>query len=213
MVVRIRAMIKKEILHILRDPRTLVILFVMPVMMVCIFGYALNMDMKHIPIGIIDHDNSPASRSVINDLTASEYFDLKTYLQNNAETDLLFREREIKAVMIIPEGFAKDLVKNPPAQLQLLVDGSDPSFGNATVNYSSSIVLRHTLDYFPDQQVLPLDIRETFLYNPDLEGSHFVIPGLVAVMTAKLKEESGWDVLVGPREAMGIPKYLKSLAV
>ncbi|GAI02410.1 unnamed protein product, partial [marine sediment metagenome] len=208
MVKRIRAMVKKEIHHILRDPRTLVIIFIMPVMMVFIFGYALSMDVKHIPIGIIDHDNTPESRSIINDLSATEYFDLKAYLHNAADVSSLFQKRKIKAAIIIPEGFARDRTKNPAAKLQLLVDGSDPVFGNASVNYSNSIILHHKLSYLPDQQITPIDIREKFLYNPDLEGANFIIPGLVAVILmmvcalltsitiAREKETGSMDVLL-----------------
>ena len=186
MIKRIIAIIKKEMRHILRDPRTLIIVFVMPVIMVLFFGYALNMDVKHIPIGIIDNDNTPESRKIIHYFSASEYFDIKTYLSSTKEVSSLFQKRKIKAAIVIPDGFGKNRTKNPASQLQLLVDGSDPTFGNATVNFSNAIITSITLDNFNAQNLMPIEVRERFLYNPDLKGATFIIPGLVAVILMML---------------------------
>ena len=100
MITRILAIIKKEMRHIIRDPRTLIIVFVMPVVMVLLFGYALNMDVEHIPIGIIDYDNTPLSREIIRDFSASEYFDIESYLSDAGEIESLFQKRKIKAQIL-----------------------------------------------------------------------------------------------------------------
>ena len=179
---RIIAVVKKEILHIMRDPRSLVIIFVMPVMMVLLFGYALNMDIKSINIGVIDHDNTPESRRIINDFYASEYFDIDENIKSRKEIGSLFQKQKIKAVIVIPKGFGKKSTRSISSQLQLLVDGSNPTFGNAIVNYSSAITASITVDNLAAQKNIPLDVYEKFLYNPDMEGSIFIIPGLVAVI-------------------------------
>jgi len=182
MLGRIIAIVNKEIRHILRDPRSLVIIFVMPVMMVMLFGYALNMDIEHIQIGIIDYDNTPESRRIIRDFYASKYFDVDKYLENSKEIGSLFQKSKIKAVMVIPEGFGKKADNPQSSQLQLLVDGSDPTFGNAIVNYSNAITASIAMDDLAAQKIIPLDVYERFLYNPDMKGSVFIIPGLVAVI-------------------------------
>ncbi len=179
---RILAIVKKEIRHIIRDLRTLIIVFVMPVMMVLLFGYALNMDIKHIQIGVIDQDNTPESRRIINDFFASEYFDIKRNLTSRKEISFLFQKRKVKAVIIIPKGFGENRTNASFSQLQIIVDGSDPTIGNAIVNYSNAIITSIDLNDLTAQKIIPLNVYEKFLYNPDMEGSVFIIPGLVAVV-------------------------------
>ncbi len=182
MLRRILAIANKEILHILRDPRTLAIVFAMPVMMVLLFGYALNMDVKHIPVAIIDQDNTPESRRIIKSFGVSEYYDIMSNLKNSGEISELFQKRKIKAAIVIPKGFANDLIRYPFTHIQILVDGSDPTFGNAIVNYSTLVTLSYSLDDPDVQKIIPLEVREKFLYNEELEGATFIIPGLVAVI-------------------------------
>lgn len=179
---RIRAIIRKEIYHILRDPRTLAIIFIMPVMMVLLYGYALNMDVEHIPIGILDHDNSSQSRAVIRAFQASKYFDIKQYLNKAHKVHSYFSSRESKAVVVIGKGFGNDRVTQPVSQIQLLVDGSDPTLGNASVSYANALLSSLNLSLPDAEKFIPLDIHEQFLYNPDLKGANFIIPGLVAVI-------------------------------
>ncbi|MFC1528812.1 ABC transporter permease, partial [Candidatus Latescibacterota bacterium] len=140
MLTRILAIITKEIYHILRDPRTLVVVFVMPILMVILFGHALNMDIEHISIGVIDRDNSYESRDVLRAFSASRYFDIIAFPRTHDEIESLFRTNVIKAAIVIPEGFGKDRGRNTVSNIQILVDGSDPVLGNASVNYSSAIL-------------------------------------------------------------------------
>ncbi len=182
MIKRLIALIKKEIRHILRDPRTLTIVIIMPLMMVLLYGYALNMDIQHIPLGILDHDRTPESRALIEDFCATQYFDVNRYLTTTDQIGHLFKKRIIKGALIIPRGFAQKLSTSPSAELQLIVDGSDPTIGNATDNYSNAIVTSVALNDRVAQKIVPVDVRQTFLYNPDLKGAHFIIPGLVAVI-------------------------------
>jgi ABC-2 type transport system permease protein len=154
----------------------------MPVMMVLLYGYALNMDIKHIPLAVIDHDKTPESRSIINGFNSSEYFDVKTYLSGTDEVQKLLKKRTIKAALVIPQGFSEDRKRKPESHIQLLVDGSDATYGSITINYTNLIITTHELEIALSHNLLPLDIRARFLYNPDLKGSHFIIPGLVAVI-------------------------------
>jgi ABC-2 type transport system permease protein len=213
---RILAIIRKEVRHILRDPRTLMVLFVMPTMMVLIFGYALNMDIEHIPIAVNDLDHTPESRALIRAFTGSKYFTVTRPVANAAEVGDLFRARAVKAALVIPRGFADDLkTRNHPA-VQVLIDGSDPVFGNAVLNYASAVVMTFTADTPSGVSIFPANIRERFLFNPDLKSSSFITPGLVAVILmmacalltsitlAREKETGTLDILVvspiSPRE-------------
>jgi len=217
MLKRIRAIVIKEFRHIVRDPRTLSIVFAMPVMMVLLYGYALNMDVKHIKVGVLDYDRTPESRAFISAVGATDYFDITEYLQKRGDIDFMLRNRRIKAAVIIPEDFSKGLGKKPSKDIQIIVDGSDPTFGNATVNYLTAIAYAESFGSGGNGSRLPLEIRERFLYNPDLIGAHFIIPGVVAVILmmvcalltsitiAREKETGTMDILlVSPVRPMEI---------
>jgi ABC-2 type transport system permease protein len=208
MITRITAIIRKEIYHILRDPRTLMVLFVMPTMMVLIFGYALNMDVAHIPIAVNDLDHTPESRALIRSFTGSDYFAVTRTVTNAAQVGDLFRVRLVKAALVIPRGFAKDLNASTHPTVQVIIDGSDPAFGNAVLNYADAVITTHSTNLPSGIRVTPAEIRENFLFNPDLKSSSFVTPGLVAVILmmacalltsitlAREKETGTLDILV-----------------
>jgi len=176
------AILKKEFRHILRDPRTLVIVFAMPVLMVLLFGYALNMDINHIRIGVIDYDRTAASRALLRAFSSSEYFDIIYRTDNRDDIESQLMSNKIKAALVIPKGFGEDRKSKPQSAIQIIVDGSDPTFGNASINYSAAIAFDHSLDSANVESLLPLEIRERFLFNPDLKGANFIIPGIVAVI-------------------------------
>jgi ABC-2 type transport system permease protein len=179
---RIRAIITKEFYHILRDPRSLAIVFAMPVMMVLIYGHALNMDITHIAIGVIDYDHSNESQAVIRNFSGSRYFDILRFPRNRDDLEPLMRRGDIKAAIIIPNEFGDERETQPVSHIQVIVDGSDPTFGNATVNYVNALLNTYSLKNPIIAKLVPIDLSERFLYNPDLKGANFIIPGLVAVI-------------------------------
>jgi ABC-2 type transport system permease protein len=180
MLKRLLAIIKKEARHIFRDPRTLSIVIAMPIMMVLIYGYALEMDLTDIRIAVIDQDRTPDSRWLTERFEASEYFDVVLRPERVSDVHGLFIDRKIHAALVIPPGFARAYTNLPSAAVQLLVDGSDPTYGNAVINYTTAVTANAVTVSVED--VFPLEIRNRFHYNQSLEGSHFVIPGLVAVI-------------------------------
>lgn len=207
MIRRLLAIIRKEMYHILRDPRTLMVLFIMPVMMVLLYGYALNMDIENIPIALRDDDHTPRSRELVRAFTGSRYFSLVEDVERTERIEELFRTRKVRAALVIPRGFGEAFGTKPRADLQLLVDGSDPTYGQAIVNYAGAITTSFGLNG-GSLRLLPLEVREQFLFNPDLKSSNFIIPGLVAVILmmvcslltsitlAREKETGTMDVLV-----------------
>jgi ABC-2 type transport system permease protein len=208
MIRRLMSIVRKEFFHILRDPRTLGVLFLMPVMMVLLYGFALNMDIDNLALAVDDRDNSPESRAFLRAFTGSSYFRVKSMPLNVPAVNELFSRREARAALIIPKDFGEDMRLGPKADAQLLVDGSDPTFGQATVNYATAIAMLYSLDNPLAARAVPLEVREQFLFNPDLKSSNFIIPGLVAVILmmvcalltsitlAREKETGTLDVLV-----------------
>ncbi len=208
MIRRLAAIIRKEVYHILRDPRTLGVLFIMPVMMVLLYGYALNMDITNIPVAVNDRDHSPRSREFIRAFTGSRYFTVAEYIESTDRVGELFRTRSVRAAIVIPKGFGDDFGVRPETPVQILVDGSDPTYGQAVINYAGAIAASYSLDSPGAARLVPVQVREQFLFNPDLKSSNFIIPGLVAVILmmvcalltsitlAREKETGTLDVLV-----------------
>ena len=102
---RIIPLMRKEFIHIRRDPRSLLILFLMPLLMMFIFGYAINMDLKHIRLGVCDLSRTPASRDLIETLKASPYFDIVVLFDNPKQAESLFEKRLVRAVVILKTDF------------------------------------------------------------------------------------------------------------
>lgn len=179
---RIGAIIAKEMLHILRDPRTLAIVFALPIIMVILFGYALNMDVDNIRIAVIDEDRTPESRDLVRTFSSSDYFEIIAYPPNRKGAGHLMERGDIRAIIVIPDNFGADIAFKPSTDIQIIVDGSDPTYGNASINYTAAVTAAFSLDASGSESILPIDIRDRFLYNQDLEGSHFIIPGVIAIV-------------------------------
>ncbi|MHB9028281.1 MAG: ABC transporter permease [Candidatus Latescibacterota bacterium] len=208
MITRLLAIIRKEFYHILRDPRTLAVLFLMPAVMVLLYGYALNMDINNIPIAVSDEDRTPRSREFIRAFTGSHYFTLEEYVTSTERIGELFRNRAVRAALVIPRGFGAAFGTEPETNVQLLVDGSDPTYGQAVANYANAIATTFAFTGPAADRLVPVEVREQFLFNPDLKSSNFIIPGLVAIILmmvcalltsitlAREKETGTMDVLV-----------------
>ena len=171
---------RKEFIHIGRDPRSLLILLLMPVLMMFIFGYAINMDLKHIRLGVCDLDRTPASRDLIRTIAASPYFDVTRRYEDPRLTEDLFRRRLVRAAVIIPEDFSRSLISGPLATIGLTTDGTDANSATLAQNYLESLFLSRSLA--DDRLAPPIRVKTRIFYNPDMESAHFVVPGIVALL-------------------------------
>ncbi|MBD3336134.1 MAG: ABC transporter permease subunit [Candidatus Eisenbacteria bacterium] len=182
---RILAVARKEVFHILRDPRSLIISILMPLMMLLIFGYAIDMDLENLPVGILDRDRSPVSRDLVNSLTATESITGAGRLVSRAEIETGFRRGRFRAVLVLPRGFSRSLDTGRPAAVQVILDGADGStaatadayLAAGLAHYQRQRAAQHGLTTVP-----PVDIRMRYLFNPELESTNFVVPGLVAIV-------------------------------
>ena len=178
---RIIAFIRKEFLHILHDPRTLSIVFLMPVVQLIIFGYALNMEIRNVNMAVVNYSNSPAARHLIEQFTGSKFFNLFLYQGRHSDIEDLFKDRKAKVVMVIPEDFDRQLLRNPKIPVQFLFDASDANAATMINNYCNQILMNYNLKS-AGNSVLPFDIRHTIYFNPNLKSSHFFVPGLIALI-------------------------------
>ncbi len=182
---RVLAVARKETYHILRDPRSLAVAVVMPIMMVLLFGYAINMDLANVPVGILDQDRSPASADFITRMTSGDFILEVARLGARDEVEPGFRRGLFRAVLVIPQGFGERLVSEPLSEIQILIDGADATTAAAVDNYLKAVVGMVNLDLMVRQgnaRFRSQELRSRVLFNPELESSHFVVPGLVAVV-------------------------------
>ncbi len=184
----LRPVIKKEFRQIRRDARSLMFMAFLPAFMLLLFGYALNFDVKHIPLAVVDEDGSRASRNLVDRFRTTEYFDLKAVLPRTAAIDPVMAREDIRAALVIPPAFSDDLLAGRSPSIQLIVDGSNAMSGTTAAGYAGAILLsysqRVTLDALERRGltgfVVPLDTDVRVWYNPELRSARFLIPGLMA---------------------------------
>ena len=189
---RIRYIALKEFRHILRDPRSLTIAILMPFLMTLLYGYAINLDVKNIRLGVIDMDRTRDSRDLVSRFYNSGYFRPPSRQVEVFDPERTLRKGDADAVLTIrpglSEALAGDLAGGPSAgeagySLGLLVDGSDANLAAATSSYSSIIVSLFASERLPEGLEYPhVTLSASVLYNPDLKSSHFFVPGLIAVI-------------------------------
>jgi ABC-2 type transport system permease protein len=183
---RIEAVIIKEFLHVLRDPRSLIVVFVLPLLMILIFGYALSFDVKRIETTVIDYSHSELSKNLVRKFSNNSYYvlvPLNERGRGSAGVELaeeMLRAGTIKQYLIIPADFSKNLQNGRPAEIAMVIDGSDSNVANVLHQYNDMVVL----DFLSERLNLRdlLKISTKMFFNPEMKSSTFIIPGLVAVI-------------------------------
>jgi len=188
---RFRALIKKELLHMMRDPRTLVMILIMPVLQLLLLGYANNTDIKNVPTVIFDQSNSQASRALLDAFKVTGYFSFDYVASTDAEVDNLIAAGKVKVGITIPSDYTTNLLSGTPAQVSVLIDGSDPTTAAAVLSAATLAGQAHgttleiqklALEGVSGLGVSPVDVRTRVLYNPDLLGAYNLVPGLIAMI-------------------------------
>jgi ABC-2 type transport system permease protein len=186
----VKAIARKEYFHLIRDFRSLYLAFVIPLLLILLFGYALSLDVENIPTVVVDHDKTQESRDFIRKLNASVYFKVVGYLSNiSAATEAIDRNRAILAI-IIPPRWTEDLKADRKSPLQVIIDGSDPNFAGSTRAFITAYISQanqNQLFEFLNRQGLekikpPVDGRIRVWFNEDLESRNFIIPGIIAII-------------------------------
>jgi ABC-2 type transport system permease protein len=180
---KVRFIILKEIRHILRDPRSLIIAILMPIMMTFLYGYAINLDIKNIRLAILDYDQTSASRELVGRFYHSGYFTEALASADMDDPEAVLKRGDAHAVMIIRDGFADALRGTAQYQLGLLLDGANANMSAAAASYSK-VIIQQYLGERPNVGIAPrgVALSQQVLYNPDLKSSHFFVPGLIAVI-------------------------------
>jgi len=185
-LVRIGAMASKETQHVLRDPRTLVLALVMPVVMLLLFGFGVSFDLERAPLAVADRDGSDASRALVRALTASSELALAGAADAD-DADRLFRRGEAVALLVVPEGYAAAVARRERVPLQLLVDGADTVVANQVLTKAEALVRAETRRLGgPDLagREPPIEVNVWTRYNPAARSALFMVPGLAAYLLA-----------------------------
>ena len=177
------AFIRKEFYHVFRDRRTLLILFGIPIAQIILFGQALSSEVKNIGIAVLDEANNTYSQEITHRLQSSPYFKLKEPLLRYDQVEDQFKRGSIKAALIFPPDFGKDLYPPSGASLQLITDGSDPNTAKTVQNYFSAMVSSYQQELNPAVQLpYQITVENRMLYNVEQNGSMNFVPGVIALV-------------------------------
>ncbi|NLN74903.1 MAG: ABC transporter permease [Armatimonadetes bacterium] len=189
---RIYHIIRKEIIQVRRDPKMMFLILVAPILQLLIFGYAITSDIQHISTAVLDMDNTAQSRELISKFEASPiYFDINRRLSSPDEISGLLDSGKAQMVIWVPKGFAANIGKAKPAEVQVAIDGTDSATASAVGGYVNAIAGRHsqtlivrTLRY-RGQSAVPLaqvNAQVRAWYNPDLKSIYFLVPGVLCLL-------------------------------
>jgi len=192
MMKRILPITRKEVIHIRRDPRSLYLAIGMPVVLLLLFGYAITFDVRHVPLGIIDLDQSVLSRDFISRVRTSEYFDLRHLSGDYGEAEALLDTGRVNVIAVFPRDYARNAGRGSPPPIQLLVDGSNNNTALVALGYLSRLIQEFASEILTKQMgrqagaasvsFPSIDPRVRVWFNPELRSANFVIPGLIAVV-------------------------------
>jgi ABC-2 type transport system permease protein len=221
---KIPAIARKELKHIVRDPRTLWIIFILPNLMMFLFGYAIDLDLKNIRLALCDLSRTPESRVLADALGASRYFSIVERFDDPSQVDGLFQRRAARAAVVIPRDFASTLEREREAPVGITVDGSDANSAAIVQNYLETFIATRSgiaggggragaaarAGAGAASALSPVSLRATVFYNRELDSTQFIVPGLVAIVMMLLGALLTSVTIVRERETGTLEQILVS---
>jgi ABC-2 type transport system permease protein len=187
---KIKAIARKEYFHLIRDFRSLYLAFIIPLLLILMFGYALSLDVENIQTVVVDYDNTPQSRDFIRKLDASAYFHVIGHLSGSAAA-IHYLDRNLATMaIVIPPDWTEQLQMDRKSPLQVIIDGSDPNFAGSTrafvAAYISEANQKQLIEFLNRRGLRkikqPVDGRIRVWFNEDLESRNFIVPGIIAII-------------------------------
>jgi ABC-2 type transport system permease protein len=231
---RLRAIAHKETLHMLREPRTLVVVFLQPVMLMILYGYCMSFDAKHVPFAVWDQDRTEQSRRLLTRLKAAgggETFTFVGGIHDPRQIEPTLASGAARFVLVIPQGLARDVAAGRRVALQALFDAADSNTANLASGYVSQAIAAESSDLALEfvarrhgaavlaqgrtpaigggrESALPLSLDWRVLYNPDLSSRRFIVPGLIAILLTTVAASLTSTTIVRERELGPIESLL-----
>ncbi len=187
---RLISIIRKEFIQILRDPRTLGIILVIPIVQLFLLGYSATSDVRNIPLAVFDQSQSPEARALLDAFRAADYFRIDYAVNSQEEIAVLIESGKARAGMIIPPDYANRIARGD-AQVAFILDGSDPTSASTALSAAQLIGQAHATDILqekiarsgmPFELKPPVEVRTRVWYNPDLVSAYFMIPGVIGMI-------------------------------
>src|SRR6266568_979851 len=187
---RVKAVAKKEFLHVSRDPRSLLMGLALPMLLLFMFGFALNLDVDRVPLIVWDRSDTPASRDFVSRFTGSRYFALVAATDNYRTIERAIDERRALLAIIVPADFTRSLKAGRPARVQAIIDGSDSNTATIALGYAEFIVAGYAQDTVLEKLRRtsgatlhpPLAVEPRVWFNADMLTRNAIVPGLIAVI-------------------------------
>lgn len=207
---RIRAVARKEWLHIIRDPRSLIAALTLPVVLLVLYGYAVNLDLNELEWAVCDQDQSATSRALIANMSGLERFTFVGAIDDPEDTEQLFRLGTARGVVVLPAGLERDVFAGRTVPVQVLIDGSEGTIASLAQSYLEGAVNAFGAQISRDQARRrglagalggqAIEARTRIYYNPDLISRKFLVPGLIAIVLMMLAALLTSGVVVRERE-------------
>jgi len=189
------AVMRKEFRHMVRDPRSLVLVTLGAMVILAIMAYNFSRDIEQVPTAVLDYDQTQRSRAYLDVFRTDRFFALNTSLESPARAEALLRAGKVTVVLVIPPGFASNLDLGRTTPVQVLVDGSDPNSASQAVGHARALSARFGLDVLKEEATgrgssdgvaitSPLEVRSRILYNPGAKMVNGMVPGLMSIVLA-----------------------------
>jgi ABC-2 type transport system permease protein len=188
---RLISLMRKEFIQILRDPRTLFLMLLIPIIQMLLLGYAANNDIRNIPLAVFDQDRGPAARRLLDAYQAADYFRLAYSVNSEEELRNLIENGQARAAMIIPPDYGSQVESNGTGHVVFILDGSDPSVATNSLAAARLIAQQQATEILLDRLAkvgqsmegkIPVEVHTTVWYNPDMVSAHFMVPGVIAMV-------------------------------
>jgi len=188
--INIKAIARKEFYHLIRDFRSLYMAFLMPLLLILLFGYALSLDVDNVSVVVVDHDRSPLTRDLLSKLNASPYFNITGYPLDISSAASYLDKGGATIAIIFPPDFSEKIKSDNDSPLQIIMDGADPNYATISRGYIESFIenYNNTLlnDYLNrtgmERLNIPVNGRVRIWFNEELESTNFIVPGIIAII-------------------------------
>jgi len=201
----ILAVARKELRQIRRDRQTLLVMAFVPVFFLLLYGYALNFDIRDIALAVEDRDGTPESRALVSAFVSSGYFDLAGTVYSASEAERMLDLNTARAVLVIPEGFSRDVRTGVRTPVQVIVNGDNANTATTVIGYATSILRTAGAEYESLRRTTPLPamvvVEPRIWYNPELRSTLFLVPGLIAYITMLMAVTSTALAIVKEKES------------
>jgi ABC-2 type transport system permease protein len=177
--------VKKEFFHILRDPRTVMLLLLMPVIQIILFGFALTNEVRNVDIAVYNPGDDIESRMIIDKISAGDYFNVKYIIKDQKEISGLIEKGDVKLVIVFGENFGAGILRGGDAKINIIADASDPNLSQSMIYYVTNILLKYRQDLqerFPEMKRVIITPEVKLMYNPQMKSAYNFVPGVMGLI-------------------------------